>query len=152
MKIAHLTFLVRDYDEAIAWFTGKLGFALVEDTDLGRGKRWVLVGPPFEGRAPTSRAKASDGRAIASGGEGVRLLLARASTPAQQAMIGRQGGGRVFLFLETGDFARDHAAFVSHGVRFLEPPRHEAYGIVAVFEDLYGNRWDLIEPVAAGLT
>ncbi len=125
MKIAHLTYLVPDYDEAIAWFTRALGFALVEDTDLGNGKRWVLVEP-------------SDG--------GVRLLLARAATPEQAAHVGKQGGGRVFLFLETDDFARDHAAFVSRGVHFIEEPRQEAYGTVAVFEDLYGNRWDLIEP------
>jgi len=124
VKIAHLTYLVRDYDEAIAWFMRVLGFALVEDSDLGGGKRWVLVEPD---------------------GGGVRLLLAKAATPEQAAHIGRQGGGRVFLFLETDDFARDHAAFVSRGVRFVEAPRHEAYGTVAVFEDLYGNRWDLIE-------
>jgi len=125
LKLTHLTFLVRDYDEAVAWFTAKIGFALIENSDLGGGKRWVMVGPK---------------------GDGARLLLARASTPSQQAMIGRQGGGRVFLFLETDDFARDHAAFVSRGVRFIEAPREEAYGRVAVFEDLYGNRWDLIEP------
>lgn len=126
--IAHLTYLVRDYDEAIAWFTRALGFALVQDTDLGGGKRWVLVEP--------------------SGG-GVRLLLAKAATPEQAAHIGCQGGGRVFLFLETDDFARDHDEFQSQGVRFIEPPRREAYGTVAVFEDLYGNRWDLIEPKSA---
>jgi catechol 2,3-dioxygenase-like lactoylglutathione lyase family enzyme len=124
VRIAHLTYLVRDYDEAVAWFTRVLGFALVEDTDLGGGKRWVLVQP--------------------SGG-GVRLLLAKAATPEQAAHIGKQGGGRVFLFLETDDFARDHAAFAARGVKFIEAPRREAYGTVAVFEDLYGNRWDLIE-------
>jgi catechol 2,3-dioxygenase-like lactoylglutathione lyase family enzyme len=124
MKITHFTYLVRDYDEAIAWFTQALGFALVEDTDLGGGKRWVLVEPD---------------------GGGVRLLLAKA-VGEQADHIGRQGGGRVFLFLETDDFARDHAAFAARGVHFIEPPRHEAYGTVAVFEDLYGNRWDLIEP------
>lgn len=124
-KLAHLTFLVRDYDEAVAWFTGALGFTLVENSDLGAGKRWVLVEP---------------------GQGGARLLLARAATPEQAAFIGKQGGGRVFLFLETDDFARDHVAFTARGVRFLEAPRHEAYGTVAVFEDLYGNRWDLIEP------
>jgi catechol 2,3-dioxygenase-like lactoylglutathione lyase family enzyme len=123
LRIAHLTYLVREYDEAIAWFTRMLGFTLVEDTDLGNGKHWVLVGP----------------------GEGVRLLLARAATPEQAAHIGKQGGGRVFLFLQTDDFVRDHAAFVARGVRFLEAPRQEAYGTVAVFEDLYGNKWDLIE-------
>ncbi len=124
LKLAHLAFLVRDYDKAIAWFTRALGFTLVEDTDLGGGKRWVLVELP---------------------GGGTRLLLARAATPEQTALIGKQGGGRVFLFLETDDFARDHAAFVDRGVRFVEAPRHESYGTVAVFEDLYGNRWDLIE-------
>jgi catechol 2,3-dioxygenase-like lactoylglutathione lyase family enzyme len=125
VKLAHLTFLVRDYDEAIAWFTQKLGFDLVGDTDLGGGKRWVIVGPS---------------------GVGARLLLAKAATAEQAAHIGKQGGGRVFLFLETDDFARDHAAFISRGVHFNETPRHEAFGTVAVFEDLYGNRWDLIEP------
>lgn len=124
MKITHFTYLVRDYDAAISWFTGVLGFALVEDSDLGGGKRWVLVEPP---------------------GGGVRLLLAKA-VGDQAAHIGKQGGGRVFLFLETDDFVRDHAAMVARGVRFLEAPRHEAYGTVAVFEDLYGHHWDLIEP------
>lgn len=131
MKIAHLTYLVRDYDDAIAWFTHALGFALVEDTALGGGKRWVLVEP--------------------SGG-GVRLLLAKAATPEQAAHIGKQGGGRVFLFLETDDFARDHAVLQSRGVRFVEEPRREAYGTVVVFEDLYGQRWDLIEPKDPGAT
>ncbi len=124
-NIAHLTFLVRDYDDAIAWFTGVLGFVLVEDTKLSADKRWVRVAPP--------------------GGE-TALLLAKAATPEQAAAIGKQGGGRVFLFLETDDFARDHAAYAARGVRFVEAPRQEAYGTVAVFEDLYGNRWDLIEP------
>ncbi len=127
MKITHFTYLVRDYDEAIAWFTRALSFRLVEDRDLGGGKRWVLVEPNCGG---------------------VRLLLAKAATPEQVAHIGAQGGGRVFLFLQTEDFARDHAAFAAAGVHFLEPPRHEVYGTVAVFEDLYGNRWDLIEPGA----
>ncbi len=125
MKITHFTYLVREYDEAIAWFTRALGFRLVEDTDLGGGKRWVLIEPD---------------------GGGVRLLLARAATYEQIAHIGRQGGGRVFLFLQTEDFARDCAGFTERGVQFLEAPRQEAYGNVAVFEDLYGNRWDLIEP------
>jgi catechol 2,3-dioxygenase-like lactoylglutathione lyase family enzyme len=124
MKITHFTYLVREYDEAIAWFTRVLGFRLVEDSDLGGGKRWVLVEPD---------------------GGGVRLLLAKA-VGEQAEHIGRQGGGRVFLFLETDDFARDQVALVARGVRFIEAPRHEAYGTVAVFEDLYGNRWDLIEP------
>jgi catechol 2,3-dioxygenase-like lactoylglutathione lyase family enzyme len=120
-----IALVVRDYDEAIAWFTQKLGFALVEDVDQGR-KRWVVVAPKE--------------------GAGARLLLARADGPEQQARIGDQAGGRVFLFLESDDFARDHAEMVEKGVRFLETPRREAYGTVAVFEDLYGNRWDLIEP------
>jgi len=124
-KIATLALLVRDYDEAIGFYVGKLGFVLVEDTPIGR-KRWVVVAPP--------------------GGGGARLLLARADGERQAERIGDQAGGRVFLFLETDDFARDHAAFTARGVRFLEPPRHEPYGTVAVFEDLYGNRWDLIEP------
>lgn len=125
-RIGSLTYLVRDYDEAIAWFTQALGFTLLEDTPLGGGKRWVRVAPP--------------------GGAGTALLLARAATPAQVETIGRQGGGRVFLFLETDDFARDHRGMRARGVRFLEEPRRESYGTVAVFEDLHGNRWDLIEP------
>jgi Lactoylglutathione lyase and related lyases len=125
LRIPHFTYLVREYDEAIAWFTGKLGFVKEADTDLGGGKRWVTVGPK-EG--------------------GVRLLLAQAKGPEQEAAIGRQAGGRVFLFLETDDFVRDHAAFTAAGVHFIEAPRHEPYGSVAVFEDLYGHRWDLIQP------
>nr|MEA2799163.1 hypothetical protein [Phenylobacterium sp.] len=117
--------LVRDYDEAIDFYVGKVGFTLTEDTDQGGGKRWVVVTP-------------SDG--------GAGLLLARATNPEQAARIGDQGGGRVMLFLETDDFAGDHARMQAAGVRFLEAPRHEPYGVVAVFEDLYGNRWDLIEP------
>ncbi len=127
MKITHLTYLVRNYDDAILWFTGVLGFAVVEDSDLGGGKRWVLVGPK-EG--------------------GVRLLLGKAASPDQAAYIGKQGGGRVFLFLQTEDFARDHAAMKARGVKFLEEPRHESYGWVAVFADLYGNRWDLLETLS----
>lgn len=124
-SIATIALVVADYDEAIAFYCGKLGFTLVADTDLGGGKRWVLVGP--------------------SGEHGARLLLAKAGDEAQQARIGDQTGGRVFLFLETDDFSRDHAAMLEKGVTFLEEPRHEAYGSVAVFEDLYGNKWDLIE-------
>ena len=116
--------LVRDYDEAIGFYVGKLGFELVADADQGGGKRWVVVRPR---------------------GSDAALLLARA-VGDQAARIGDQAGGRVFLFLETDDFARDHAAMTSAGVRFLEEPRHEAYGSVAVFEDLYGTRWDLIQP------
>lgn len=124
--IAHVSLLVRDYDEAIAFFVGKLGFRLIEDTELGEGKRWVQVAP-----AATV---------------GAALLLARAATPEQVAQIGNQAGGRVFLFLRTDDFARDHAGMLARGVVFRELPRREGYGIVAVFEDLYGNCWDLIEP------
>ena len=118
--------LVRDYDEAKAYYLDKLGFQLVEDTPLGDGKRWVLVAPP--------------------GSRETRLLLAWASTPEQVARVGDQAGGRVFLLLHTDDFWRDFRAFQARGVAFREEPRHEPYGTVAVFEDLYGNRWDLIEP------
>ena len=123
--LSAVTFLVRGYDEAIAWFIGRLGFALIEDTPLGGGKRWVLVGPE---------------------GSGIRLLLAKAEGPEQAAAIGRAAGGRVAFFLHTDDFTRDHAAMKAKGVVFREAPRHEGYGTVAVFEDLYGNGWDLIEP------
>lgn len=125
--ISALTLVVADYDEAIAWYTQRLGFELLEDTDLGGGKRWAKVAPR-------------------SGG--VALLLARADGPVQALAVGNQTGGRVFLFLETDDFARDHARFTAEGVVFREAPRSEPYGTVAVFEDLYGNAWDLIEPRA----
>lgn len=121
------TLLVRDYDEAIDWFRTRLGFAVLEDTDLGAGKRWVRVAPP-------------------PGPPGACLLLARAKDAGERAAIGAQAGGRVAFFLKTDDFARDHARFAAAGVRFREAPRREPYGVVAVFEDLYGNRWDLIEP------
>ena len=124
MKIATLAFLVRDYDEAIAWFMHCLGFELAADTDMGGGKRWVVVQPP--------------------GATGAALLLAKA-TGEQREAIGKQAGGRVFLFLETDDFDRDHARMSAAGVEFREAPRSEAYGKVAVFEDLYGNPWDLIQ-------
>lgn len=123
--LGSLALLVRDYDEAIVWFTQKLGFQLLEDTPLSDEKRWVRVAPP--GATETS------------------LLLARAVGSEQQAAVGRQSGGRVFLFLHTDDFWRDYEAFRARGVRFREEPRAEAYGTVAVFEDLYGNAWDLIE-------
>jgi catechol 2,3-dioxygenase-like lactoylglutathione lyase family enzyme len=123
--LALLSLLVRDYDEAIAFYVGKLGFELVEDSELGAGKRWVVVSP---------------------GPGGSRFLLAQASDAQQAALIGGQGGGRVWLFLHTDDFEGDHARMTAAGVRFLEAPRHEAYGSVAVFEDLYGNRWDLLQP------
>ncbi len=125
-QLALATLLVDDYDRAIAWFTGALGFDLRQDQDLGNGKRWVVLAP--------------------SGDPGAGLLLARASTPEQQARIGDQTGGRVGFFLHTDDFARDHAAMLAAGVEFLEAPRHEAYATVAVFRDLYGNSWDLLEP------
>jgi catechol 2,3-dioxygenase-like lactoylglutathione lyase family enzyme len=127
-SIATVTLVVPGYDEAIAFYRDALGFDLVADMALGGGKRWVLVAP--------------------KGGNGARLLLAEADGAAQAARIGDQTGGRVGFFLETDDFARDHAGFVARGVRFLEAPRHEAYGSVAVFEDPYGNKWDLIEPKA----
>lgn len=122
-RLALTALLVADYDPAITFFTDALGWDLAQDVDQGAGKRWVVVAP--------------------SGGPG--LLLARAADEGQRAMIGNQGGGRVFLFLETDDFARDHARMTAAGVRFLEEPRREPYGTVAVFEDVSGNRWDLIE-------
>jgi catechol 2,3-dioxygenase-like lactoylglutathione lyase family enzyme len=124
-RISLTALLVADYDEAIGFYVGKCGFELREDTDMGAGKRWVVVAP--------------------EGGE-TGLLLARASGEAQAARVGDQTGGRVGLFLETEDFAGHHARMSAAGVRFVEAPRHEPYGTVAVFEDLYGNRWDLIEP------
>ncbi|GAB3070654.1 VOC family protein [Pedococcus soli] len=121
-----VTLLVRDYDEALEFYCGAVGFELVEDTDRGDGTRWVVIRP--------------------AGSEGTQVLLARASTPEQVARVGDPGGGRVMHFLGTDDFAADHARMVAAGVRFLEEPRHQDYGDVAVFEDLYGNRWDLIQP------
>ena len=130
--LAHVALLVRDYDEALAYFVGRLGFRLVEDTRLAADKRWVLVAPP--------------------GAREAALLLARAVGPEQEAAVGRQGGGRVFLFLHTDDFARDFAALRARGVTFTGAPREEAYGTVAVFDDLYGNRWDLVQPRTAAAT
>lgn len=129
-QLGSVTFLGRDYDEAVAFFTRQLRFELAEDTPLGGGKRWVRVAPP--------------------GSAGPALLLARAATPEQAAAVGNQAGGRVFLFLHTDDFAHDHAEMQARGVRFLEEPRHETYGTVAVFADLYGNKWDLLQPRAEG--
>ncbi len=123
-RLSLISLVVRDYDEAIAFYTDCLGFRLAEDTDMGGDKRWVVVRP-------------------ASGGSGI--LLAKAKNEAELSRIGNQTGGRVFLFLETDDFARDHAAMLAKGVQFREQPRHEPYGTVAVFEDLYGNLFDLIE-------
>ncbi len=128
-SIAHVALVVRDYDEAISFFTQKLKFVLVEDLyQPEQDKRWVVVAPP--------------------GSAGTSLLLARASRPEQETYIGNQAGGRVFLFLSTDDFWRDYHAMVGHGIRFIRPPSDQPYGLVAVFEDLYGNRWDLIQYAA----
>ncbi|AZO11195.1 MULTISPECIES: VOC family protein [unclassified Mesorhizobium] len=129
-SIATVALVVGNYDEAVGWYVERLGFVLTEDVDLGDGKRWVTVSPP--------------------NGNGARLLLAQASGETQASRIGNQTGGRVFLFLETDDFARDHRAMLDKGVEFREGPRHEGYGTVAVFADLYGNLWDLIEPKRQG--
>ena len=123
--LGYVALVVRDYDEAVKFFTESLGFNLIEDTVQGPGKRWVLVAPP------NSR--------------GTSLLLAQASTPEQASRIGNQTGGRVFLFLHTDDFWRDYGQMTACGIKFRETPRDEPYGTVAVFEDLYGNRWDLLE-------
>lgn len=125
-SIARLALVVRDYDEAIAFFTDALRFTVVEDTPLGAGKRWVVVAPP-------------DSR-------GAALLLTKAATPEQVAHVGNQTGGRVFLFLHTSDFWGDYHAMQVRGVRFAEAPRDEPYGRVVVFFDLYGNKWDLVQP------
>ncbi|MBS0565069.1 MAG: VOC family protein [Proteobacteria bacterium] len=125
-RLAFVSLLVPDYDLALAFYVGKLGFDLIDDLPQGGGKRWVTVRPP-------------------SAGQGCALLLARAASEAQAAAIGNQSGGRVFLFLETDDFTRDHAAMKAVGVRFEEAPRHEAYGTVAVWRDPWGNRWDLVQ-------
>lgn len=129
-QIAHVTILVRDYDEAIRFFTESLGFQLIEDSPSkdrdGRDKRWVLVAPP--------------------GSRGTNLLLAKASNEEESSRIGNQTGGRVFLFLLTDDFWRDYRDMSAKGVKFVREPKEEEYGIVAVFEDLYGNRWDLLQP------
>lgn len=127
MQLALATFLVRDYDEAIAFFCGQLGFELIEDTVLSDEKRWVCVAP--------QGAK----------GAGGTLLLAKVSTPEQEAVVGRQTGGRVGFFLHTDDFDETYALFHKNNVHFCEEPRSEPYGKVVVFEDLYGNKWDLIE-------
>jgi len=124
--LGHVTFLVRDYDEALAFFSDALGFRLVEDAPLPGGKRWIIVAPP--------------------GSRGTGLLLARATDPAQVLQVGRQAADRVFLFLHTDDFWRDYRLMQAANVKFLESPRHESYGTVAVFEDLYGNKWDLLQP------
>ena len=127
-RLSAIALVVPDYEAGLAFYVGKLGFRLVEDIDQGR-KRWVVVEPP---------------------GGGTRLVLARAEGPVQEAAIGNQAGGRVFLFLQTDDFARDHAGMLAAGVTFEEAPRHEPYGSVAVWRDPFGNRWDLIGPSPAG--
>lgn len=128
-RITMLALVVRDYDEAIEYYTRVLGFRLLEDERRGADKRWVRVAPP---------------------GSDTSLLLARAANPEQKRAIGNQTGGRVFLFLETDDFWRDYRALKGHGVKFLEEPREETYGTVVVFEDLYGNKWDLVQHHAPG--
>jgi catechol 2,3-dioxygenase-like lactoylglutathione lyase family enzyme len=127
-SIAHVALVVRDYDEAIAFYVGKLGFELVEDTyQPEQDKRWVTIRPPGAGEGAAT------------------LLLARAATPEQARFVGDQAGGRVFLFLRTDDFERDYAAMIANGITFVRPPVEQPYGKVAVFLDLYGNRWDLVE-------
>ena len=123
-RLGLVTYVAREYDEAIGFFVGKLGFTLVEDTDMGDGKRWVVV----------------------SAGDGASLLIARADGEQQEASIGNQTGGRVGFFLQTDNFDRDFAEWTARGVKFHEQPRREVYGTVAVFEDVYGNTWDLIQP------
>ena len=124
--LAHVAIVVKNYDEAIKFYTEKLGFDLIEDTVLSETKRWVLVSP--------------------ASSDGCKLLLAQAATEEQQSRVGNQTGGRVFLFLHTDDFWRDYNNYVEKGIRFVRPPVVQEYGTVAVFEDLYGNLWDLIGP------
>ena len=124
--LAGISLVVNDYDEAIEFYTRKLSFTLLEDTRMSETKRWVVVAPP--------------------GSTGCTLLLAKAANDAQKAAVGNQTGGRVFLFLHTDDFDRDYNQMQQAGIEFIESPRQEAYGKVVVFADLYGNRWDLIEP------
>jgi catechol 2,3-dioxygenase-like lactoylglutathione lyase family enzyme len=125
-RLAAIALVIDDYDRAIDYYTNVLGFRLIEDRPQGEGKRWVVVAPP--------------------GDSTTALILAKAVGPEQSSRIGNQTGGRVFLFLHTDDFPRDHAALKARGVAFTEEPRSEAYGRVAVFRDLYGNKWDLIQP------
>ena len=125
-SIVHIALIVKDYDEAIEFYTEKLHFTLIEDTyQPEQDKRWVVISPP--------------------GSSGTTLLLARASKPEQESFVGNQSGGRVFLFLNTDDFWRDYNDMVSQGIKFVSEPKKESYGMVAVFEDLYGNKWDLLE-------
>ena len=125
-SIAQFAVVVNDYDEAIAFYTRKLHFDLIEDTKLSDSKRWVVIRP--------------------AGSDGCCILLAKAATEEQKSRVGNQTGGRVFLFLHTDDFWRDYHAMTTDGIRFVRPPAEEPYGTVAVFEDLYGNLWDLIQP------
>ena len=127
-NIALITYLVREYAEAITWFQNALGFKLFEDTDMGGGKRWVVIGPDTS--------------------TGARFLLAKAADDGQSAFIDKAAGGRVAFFLHTDDFHGEQKSMLKAGVKFLEAPRQEPYGTVAVFEDLYGNRWDLLQPKA----
>jgi len=124
-KIGYVSLLVPNYGEAKDYYTRALGFTLLEDTDLGDGKHWIVISPGH--------------------GEGTGLVLAEAKTEEEKAAVGKQGAGRVWLFLHTDDFKRDHWRFQANGIRFLEQPREEPYGTVAVFEDRYGNKWDLLE-------
>ena len=124
--IAHIALVVSNYDEAIKFYTEKLNFVLLEDTKLSETKRWVMVAPPGKGQCC--------------------LLLAQAATEAQQSRVGNQTGGRVFLFLYTDDFGRDYNAMLKNNINFVRPPEEQPYGTVAVFEDLYGNLWDFIQP------
>lgn len=126
MHLAHISLLVDDYDKAIRFYVEKLGFKLLEDTALSPAKRWVIVQPPRGGCS---------------------LLLAKAANAEQVSRVGNQTGGRVFFFLHTDDFQRDYGRLVINGVKFVRPPRTEAYGTVAVFKDIYGNWWDLVEPI-----
>lgn len=123
--IGSIALVVKNYDDAIAFYTQKLQFELIEDTDLGNGKRWVLISPPNS--------------------SGTNLLLAQASNAEQEFAVGNQAGGRVFLFLHTNDFWRDYHLMQANGVEFTEEPRVEEYGTVAVFKDLYGTKWDLLQ-------
>ncbi len=126
--LGHVALVVRDYDEALDFFTRTLSFRLIEDTRLSEEKRWVVIAPP--------------------GSQGTTLLLARAATPEQVSRIGNQTGGRVFLFLHTDDFWRDYHAMITKKIKFVRGPSEEPYGMVAVFEDRYGNLWDLLQPTS----
>lgn len=130
-SVGQIAILVRDYDEALNFYIRALGFVLVEDTVLSPGKRWVVIKPPN------------------TRNQGCHILLARAANDRQEQCIGNQSGGRVWLFLYTDDFERDYTMLQTHGVTIVRPPSHEPYGKVLVFQDLYGNLWDLIEPTSA---